>query len=530
MPDTPLDSQQTNFIAQTVKPAVINEDDKPIDFNDLVFKTMPKGFKTPKDYDKPKSVGPLIKNTTVAANQNDYRSQSQFMPSTVVPGAVIPDSSASAAPQSSFDSSQPPKSLSINWKKIAIIFVTALVVISVIIIAAHFLLSSRNIKEPTVSTVTNSNQNNPDISNTVPAVTSQLNSDWLNKYFAQDLDSNGNCASDKQSICGDNADPDNDGLTNLQEQQLGTDPTNPDTDGDGLADGDEVNVFNTDPLNSHTGGNALYTDSADVQYKYNSHTQQKYTDADLVQVAANIAKYSLHAPTTTTLDSSLISFFTAYESQTNSTTSGTPDALNRDTERLTAIKLIGYAILKYQQQIGSYPDTTSYDEMISDIKPMLSGIAVNTIDPTNVAPYVYTYASVNSGADFNLGYYSETQNKAITYHAADVTKFQAGDISSQRDTQRLSDLQMISQALDLYSNDHANPSNPTQSVYPMQSTWKQELSPKYVTTIPQDPLTKQDYVYTVSQDNATYGLQAQLENSVGGKSKYLCTSDGCNYY
>jgi hypothetical protein len=64
----------------------------------------------------------------------------------------------------------------------------------------------------------------------------------------------------------------------------------------------------------------------------------------------------------------------------------------------------------------------------------------------------------------------------------------------------------------------------------MQSTWKQELSPKYVTTIPQDPLTKQDYVYTVSQDNATYGLQAQLENSVGGKSKYLCTSDGCNYY
>ncbi|HVR09681.1 MAG TPA: Ig-like domain-containing protein, partial [Thermoanaerobaculia bacterium] len=35
-------------------------------------------------------------------------------------------------------------------------------------------------------------------------------------------------------------DPDHDGLTNLEEFQYGTDPNNPDTDGDGLSDGDEV--------------------------------------------------------------------------------------------------------------------------------------------------------------------------------------------------------------------------------------------------------------------------------------------------
>jgi hypothetical protein len=35
-------------------------------------------------------------------------------------------------------------------------------------------------------------------------------------------------------------DPDSDGLTTLQEQQIGTDPNNPDTDGDGFNDGDEV--------------------------------------------------------------------------------------------------------------------------------------------------------------------------------------------------------------------------------------------------------------------------------------------------
>ena len=42
-------------------------------------------------------------------------------------------------------------------------------------------------------------------------------------------------------------DPDRDGLTNLQEYQLGTDPNNPDTDGDGLSDGNEVNKYHTTP-------------------------------------------------------------------------------------------------------------------------------------------------------------------------------------------------------------------------------------------------------------------------------------------
>jgi arylsulfatase A len=43
--------------------------------------------------------------------------------------------------------------------------------------------------------------------------------------------------------------PDNDldGLSNLEEQQSGTDPDNPDTDGDGYSDGDEVHARLTDP-------------------------------------------------------------------------------------------------------------------------------------------------------------------------------------------------------------------------------------------------------------------------------------------
>jgi hypothetical protein len=43
-------------------------------------------------------------------------------------------------------------------------------------------------------------------------------------------------------------DPDMDGLTTDQELALGTDPLNPDTDGDGIADGYEVNTLRTNPL------------------------------------------------------------------------------------------------------------------------------------------------------------------------------------------------------------------------------------------------------------------------------------------
>lgn len=60
-------------------------------------------------------------------------------------------------------------------------------------------------------------------------------------------------------------DLDNDGATNLKEYQMGTDPTNPDTDGDGLKDGVETktgvwvsaNDTGTDPLKADTDGDGL---------------------------------------------------------------------------------------------------------------------------------------------------------------------------------------------------------------------------------------------------------------------------------
>jgi hypothetical protein len=44
---------------------------------------------------------------------------------------------------------------------------------------------------------------------------------------------------------------DGDGLLDVEEARLGTDPLNWDSDGDGFGDGEEVLVMGTDPLNAH---------------------------------------------------------------------------------------------------------------------------------------------------------------------------------------------------------------------------------------------------------------------------------------
>lgn len=77
-----------------------------------------------------------------------------------------------------------------------------------------------------------------------------------------------------------NEDPDNDGLTNIQEYLLGTDLFDADTDDDGLSDGDEVITYLTNPLNPDGDGDGMF-DGFEVTYGLNPFSAaDASTDAD----------------------------------------------------------------------------------------------------------------------------------------------------------------------------------------------------------------------------------------------------------
>lgn len=87
----------------------------------------------------------------------------------------------------------------------------------------------------------------------------------------------------------ENADPDHDGLTNKEEKILGTDPHNPDTDGDGISDGDEVKKYNTNPLKKDSDGDGL--SDYDEIFVYHTDPNKADTDGDGLSDGDEVMKY-----------------------------------------------------------------------------------------------------------------------------------------------------------------------------------------------------------------------------------------------
>lgn len=73
-------------------------------------------------------------------------------------------------------------------------------------------------------------------------------------------------------------DRDGDGLANWEEEKYGANLDHPDTDNDGLWDGEELKVYKTDPLNPDTDGDGM-SDSLEAR-SWKTNPLKKDTDND----------------------------------------------------------------------------------------------------------------------------------------------------------------------------------------------------------------------------------------------------------
>ncbi len=366
-------------------------------------------------------------------------------------------------------------------------------------------------------------------------------SSWREKYFP-------NCADPK--VCGDDADPDHDGLTNLSEYNLGTDPNNPDSDQDGIADGDEINVFGSDPLSSHTANDAKYSDADYIKGGYDFSGGAKMTAAQIEAINTKMKQYGLHEPTISTLGNVLntLYYFSGLPTATstpgsasfappssgNSSTSplsGIDNSLTakqtRDAKRSDTIKNLEIALVAYFNSNSAYPVAADFTSMFSQVKPYLR-VATNPVDPINKDPYVYSYAANASGTDFSLSFYSEVAGQIIVKNASQAAKDAALEQGNIYDNQREMDLQNLQTALLLYSN--ANVAGNQTYVFPTKDKYKTALVPNYISAIPKDPKTGIDYDYEVSATFNTFTLKTVLDNPPTGTTGYVCNQDSCQNY
>jgi hypothetical protein len=111
-------------------------------------------------------------------------------------------------------------------------------------------------------------------------------------------------ATSPDSAVASDADLDADNEPDALEPDLGLDPANPDSDGDGVADGDELNIYGTDPLNWDTDGDGV----SDGDELFDTHTDPLVWDdfsAESTDSSEDAAAQSFRAPTDSAADGSV---------------------------------------------------------------------------------------------------------------------------------------------------------------------------------------------------------------------------------
>jgi hypothetical protein len=151
-------------------------------------------------------------------------------------------------------------------------------------------------KEVKIDTATTGGSDTPATKARVNSL-AKIDTEWFKKKFVSPIiDESGTCI--VLETCGDDADKDKDGLTTLQEFQFGTDPQNEDTDGDGIADGDEVFVYYSDPKKADSDDDK-FKDGEEVAACYDPIVVADTTISTerLTAIGNNVSLKQLHEPT-----------------------------------------------------------------------------------------------------------------------------------------------------------------------------------------------------------------------------------------
>ena len=134
------------------------------------------------------------------------------------------------------------------------------------------------------------------------------------------------------------SDSDMDGLTLDQEKTIGTDPENPDSDGDGLIDGLEFNQYKTNPLGQDSDMDGL-NDNDEVR-NYTTNPNKMDTDSDGLSDGDEVIKYKTDPLREDSDNDGISDFDEITKTKSNPTKSDSDDDGLKDGDELNKYKTL----------------------------------------------------------------------------------------------------------------------------------------------------------------------------------------------